>query len=195
MKWIQRFYNHCIRAPGWWRGPISLSTLLLSGSWDRSPIDKIVIIVIINISQSFIFSLLPGWNGSKTNFHRYSGGDFSLLALVKYLCHKKIGDNLPPDDHLLHADDEADDHLLHAYDKAGDQLLNADDEADDHLLNADDEADDRLLHADHLLDPDDRSAQKLVSPATFCLRLKGPLNLESGVMLTDLLYKYISFTK
>ena len=98
-------------------------------------------------------------------------------------------------DHLLHADDEADDHLLHAYDKADDQLLNADDEADDHLLNADDEADDRLLHADHLLDPDDRSPQKLVSPATFCLRLKGPLTLDSGLMLTDLLYKYISFTK
>ena len=37
--------------------------------------------------------------------------------------------------------------------------------------------------------------QKLVSPATFCLRLKGPLNLDSGLMLTDLPYKYISFTK
>ena len=74
--------------------------------------------------------------------------------------------------------------------KMGDNIL-----PDDHLFNSDHKADDRLLHADHLLDPDDRSPQKLVSPATFCLRLKGPLNLDSGVMLTDLLYKYISFTK
>ena len=37
--------------------------------------------------------------------------------------------------------------------------------------------------------------QKLVSPATFCLRLKGPLNLDSGLMLTDLPYRYISFTR
>ena len=85
IKWIQRFCNHCIRAPGWWRDPISLSILFLSGSWGRSPIDKIVMIVIINISQSFIFSSLHGpchgWDGSRTYFHRYSGGDLSLLAL------------------------------------------------------------------------------------------------------------------
>ena len=42
---------------------------------------------------------------------------------------KKIGDDILPDDHLFHADDEP----------------------DDHLLNSDDNADDRLLHADHLL--------------------------------------------
>ena len=57
---------------------------------------------------------------------------------------KKIGDDILPDDHLFHADDEP----------------------DDHLLNFDDKADDRLLHADHLLNPDDRSAPKYCQRST-----------------------------